>query len=315
MRFSPRIVPRVALGGARASFPPSRRHARRPPRRDGAPARRPRALPARAATVPRPPPAFASRRPEGGGRHPAAASASPPRASRASAARASSSADDDAPPPPPARVAVFVSGGGSNLRALHAAMLDGRVRAEVCCVVTNLPDCGGASWARDRLGVPVLTYPAKKSDPSSGLTAAELVRALEVEHAAEYVCLAGYLRLIPPELCRAFERKMLNIHPALLPAFGGKGMHGMNVHEAVVRSGARVSGPTVHFVNEKFDEGKILAQAVVRVDPGVDAAEDVAAKVLEKEHEIFADALGALVDGRVEFREEDGVPIVREGRG
>ena len=265
------------------------------------------------------PPAFASRRPEGGGRHPAAASASPPppppRASRASAARASSSADDDAPRAPPARVAVFVSGGGSNLRALHAAMLDGRVRAEVCCVVTNLPDCGGASWARDRLGVPVLTYPAKKSDPSSGLTAAELVRALEVEHAAEYVCLAGYLRLIPPELCRAFERKMLNIHPALLPAFGGKGMHGMNVHEAVVRSGARVSGPTVHFVNEKFDEGKILAQAVVRVDPGVDAAEDVAAKVLEKEHEIFADALGALVDGRVEFREEDGVPIVREGRG
>jgi len=278
---------------------------------------RPRAVPARSparvATVPRPPPAFASRRPgraEGGGRHPAAASASPPRrASRASAARASSSADDDAPPRPPARVAVFVSGGGSNLRALHAAMLDGRVRAEVCCVVTNLPDCGGASWARDQLGVPVLTYPAKKSDPSSGLTAAELVRALEVEHAAEYVCLAGYLRLIPPELCRAYEDKMLNIHPALLPAFGGKGMHGHHVHEAVVASGARFTGPTVHFVNEEFDKGKIVAQRTTRVAPG-ETADDVAANVLRLEHEVFSHVVSALVDGRIRFRETDGVPVI-----
>ena len=172
-----------------------------------------------------------------------------------------------APDRPKAKVAVFVSGGGSNLRALHAAMLDGRVHAEVVAVVSNKPDCGGVSWAED-LGIPTLAYPPKKTD-ADGLTPDDLVHQLVDVHGAEYVCLAGYLRLIPPELCRAYERRMLNIHPALLPAFGGKGMHGHHVHEAVVASGARFSGPTVHFVNEKFDEGKILAQRVVPVRAGI----------------------------------------------
>ena len=222
----------------------------------------------------------------------------------------SSSAPRAAAPPrpdrPKAKVAVFVSGGGSNLRALHAAMLDGRVHAEVVAVVSNKPDCGGVSWAED-LGIPTLAYPPKKTD-ADGLTPDDLVHQLVDVHGAEYVCLAGYLRLIPPELCRAYERRMLNIHPALLPAFGGKGMHGHHVHEAVVASGARFSGPTVHFVNEKFDEGKILAQRVVPVRAG-DSPEDVAARVLEQEHVAFAHALGALVDGRVVFR-EDGVPYI-----
>ena len=124
----------------------------------------------------------------------------------------------------------------------------------------------------------------------------------------EYVLLAGYLRLIPPQLCRAYEDKMLNVHPALLPAFGGKGMHGHHVHEAVVASGARFSGPTVHFVNEEFDKGKIVAQRHVDVKPGMDA-DDVAAKVLAEEHLVFAHVTAALVDGRIRFR-EDGVPVI-----
>lgn len=220
--------------------------------------------------------------------------------------RASGGGAAPAPDRPKAKVAVFVSGGGSNLRALHAAMLDGRVHAEVVAVVSNKPDCGGVAWAED-LGIPTLAYPPKKTD-ADGLTPDDLVHQLVDVHGAEYVCLAGYLRLIPPELCRAYERRMLNIHPALLPAFGGKGMHGHHVHEAVVASGARFSGPTVHFVNEKFDEGKILAQRVVPVRAG-DSPDDVAARVLEQEHVVFAHALGALVDGRVVFR-EDGVPYI-----
>ena len=84
------------------------------------------------------------------------------------------------------------------------------------------------------------------------LTPDDLVAELQAA-GVEYVLLAGYLRLIPPQLCRAYEDKMLNVHPALLPAFGGKGMHGHHVHEAVVASGARFSGPTVHFVNEEFE--------------------------------------------------------------
>ena len=104
---------------------------------------------------------------------------------------------------------------------------------------------------------------------------------------------------------------MLNIHPALLPAFGGKGMHGHHVHEAVVDSGARYSGPTIHFVNEEFDKGKIVAQRVVPVLPG-DTPEDVAARVLKEEHKVFPHVVAALVDGRIEFR-DDGVPVIITG--
>ena len=142
---------------------------------------------------------------------------------------------------------------------------------------------------------------------TEGLTPDDLVAELQAA-GVEYVLLAGYLRLIPPQLCRAYEDKMLNVHPALLPAFGGKGMHGHHVHEAVVASGVRFSGPTVHFVNEEFDKGKIVAQRHVDVKPGMDA-DDVAAKVLAEEHLVFAHVAAALVDGRIRFR-EDGVPVI-----
>ena len=270
---------------------------------------------------------------------------------------------------PKGKVAVFVSGGGSNLRALHAAMEDGRVNAHVAVVVSNIPSCGGVEWSKER-GIPTLTYPPKKGEGASiaraththqstrpsvypvirtprpctrgegessrghqghqtlnnynksfqptlfqnlstqhteGLTPDDLVAELQAA-GVEYVLLAGYLRLIPPQLCRAYEDKMLNVHPALLPAFGGKGMHGHHVHEAVVASGARFSGPTVHFVNEEFDKGKIVAQRHVDVKPGMDA-DDVAASVLAEEHLVFAHVTAALVDGRIRFR-EDGVPVI-----
>ena len=178
--------------------------------------------------------------------------------------------------------------------------------------MSNAPDCGGVTWAREN-GVPTLTYPPSKAERerNEGLDPNELVAALERARVS-HVCLAGYLRLIPPELCRRYENKMLNVHPALLPAFGGKGMHGQAVHAAVVASGARFTGPTIHFVNERFDDGKILAQRVVPVLP-TDTPQDVAARVLAEEHRVFPHALAALVEGRVEFR-EDGVPrIVKPG--
>ena len=212
-------------------------------------------------------------------------------------------------PPLKSKVAVFVSGGGSNLRALHSAMRDGRVNASVAVVVSNSEDCGGVRWAREN-DIPTLRYPPTKAEKArgSGLTPSALVSAL-VALDVSFVCLAGYLRLIPAELCQRYENKMLNVHPALLPAFGGKGMHGEAVHEAVVSSGVRVTGPTVHFVNEKFDDGKILAQRVVPVFP-TDTPQEVAARVLKLEHEVFPHALAALVDGRVEFRNEP-VPRLR----
>ncbi|MXV95993.1 MAG: phosphoribosylglycinamide formyltransferase [Gemmatimonadetes bacterium] len=123
---------------------------------------------------------------------------------------------------------------------------------------------------------------------------------LLARHRAEGILLAGFLKLLPAAVCRAYRDRVLNIHPALLPAFGGQGMYGHQVHEAVLRSGATLSGATIHFVNERYDEGRILAQWPVPVGPG-DSADTLAARVLEVEHTLYpaaADALArAVADG------------------
>ena len=123
---------------------------------------------------------------------------------------------------------------------------------------------------------------------------------LLARHRAEGILLAGFLKLLPAAVCRAYRDRILNIHPALLPAFGGQGMYGHHVHEAVLRSGATLSGATIHFVNERYDEGTILAQWPVPVGPG-DSADTLATRVLEVEHTLYpaaADALArAVLDG------------------
>ena len=123
----------------------------------------------------------------------------------------------------------------------------------------------------------------------------EVVELLR-RHGTRGVLLAGFLKLLPSEVCRAWPGRILNIHPALLPAFGGKGMYGHHVHEAVLGSGATVSGPTIHFVNERYDEGRILAQWPVPVEPG-DTAESLAERVLEVEHVLYPAAADALARG------------------
>jgi phosphoribosylglycinamide formyltransferase len=128
------------------------------------------------------------------------------------------------------------------------------------------------------------------------------------EHGVDFVILAGYLKLVPPVLVRAYRRAMLNIHPALLPSFGGHGLYGRRVHEAVLASGARFSGPTVHFVEEEYDTGPILAQAAVEVSP-LDSPAALARRVLAQEHALYPSCVAALVQGRVTWR-EDGVPVM-----
>lgn len=185
------------------------------------------------------------------------------------------------------------------------------MHAEVAVVVSNAPTCSGVAYAQSH-GIPTLTYPAPKADPSAGLTADELVQQLTEEYRADVVVLAGYLKLIPAPLVRAYKRAILNIHPALLPAFGGKGYYGMKVHQAVVASGARFSGPTIHFVDEGYDTGPILAQATVPVYP-TDRPEQVAARVLKEEHKLYPQCVAALCEGRVTWR-HDGVPIMWSAR-
>jgi folate-dependent phosphoribosylglycinamide formyltransferase PurN len=117
------------------------------------------------------------------------------------------------------------------------------------------------------------------------------------------VVLAGWLRLVPEPVVRAYRGRMVNIHPALLPSFGGEGMYGRRVHEAVLRSGARVTGPTVHFVDEAYDEGAIIAQWPVPVREG-DDPERLADRVLEREHRILPEVVAALARGEVRLDEE-----------
>ncbi|GJP41611.1 hypothetical protein CLOM_g1263 [Closterium sp. NIES-68] len=209
-----------------------------------------------------------------------------------------------------ARVAVFVSGGGSNFKAIHAACADGRVNGDVVVVVSDKPECGGWQYARAN-GIPTLAFPVNAKLPPAeqhGLTPDQLLQAMR-QHAVDYIVLAGYLKLLPASLVEAFPRAILNVHPALLPAFGGKGYYGMRVHKAVIASGARVSGPTVHFVDERYDHGPIVAQAVVPVLP-FDDPPALQARVLAQEHRLYARVVAALCDCRVEWR-EDGVPVIR----
>ena len=174
----------------------------------------------------------------------------------------------------PVSVAVLASGGGTNLQALLDALHESSV-ARVARVISNRPDAGALQRAR-RARVPTSVL----RDPGD---AQELLAALDD---AQLVVLAGYLKLVPAPVVARFRGRIINIHPALLPAFGGPGMYGHRVHEAVLASGAHESGATVHFVDEAFDRGEIIAQEKVRIEPG-DTPESLAARVLEAEHRLL----------------------------
>jgi folate-dependent phosphoribosylglycinamide formyltransferase PurN len=135
---------------------------------------------------------------------------------------------------------------------------------------------------------------------TDGDVAAETLAVLD-DHGAQVIFMAGYVRLVPPQVVARFRRGILNIHPALLPGFGGKGMWGHHVHEAVLASGVRLSGPTVHFVDEEYDRGSIVGQWPVPVLPG-DTPETLAARVLKVEHRLYPLAADhvcrALAEGR-----------------
>jgi formyltetrahydrofolate-dependent phosphoribosylglycinamide formyltransferase len=185
-------------------------------------------------------------------------------------------------------VAVAVSGRGSNLEALLRA-IGPEAPARVVLVLSSRPDAPALERAAAR-EIPSVTL----RDPSDSQ---EWLGALE-RHAVDLVVLAGYLRLVPSDVIARFRGRIINIHPALLPSFGGKGMYGRRVHEAVLASGARESGATVHLVDEVYDRGAILGQARVPVFPG-DDPERLAARVLEVEHRLLpAAVLAAAAAGR-----------------
>jgi len=194
------------------------------------------------------------------------------------------------------RIAVFASGGGSNLQSLLDAQdragFDGRIEM----LVSNVAGCGALGRVSGR-GIATFCLPSRGFEGSREEYDARVLEALEKQR-IDLVCLAGYMRILTPILVRPFRDRMLNIHPALLPKYGGAGFYGHHVHEAVLKAGEKESGATVHFVVEKTDAGPILLQGKVPVEPG-DTPESLAARVLRVEHAIYPEAVRLVCAGRV----------------
>ncbi|MDX1577293.1 MAG: phosphoribosylglycinamide formyltransferase [Gemmatimonadota bacterium] len=207
----------------------------------------------------------------------------------------------------PVRVSILASGGGSNFQAL-IDRFEGGSEVRLVGLAASREGTGAEARAR-RHGIAARVIPGDAREREGG-ESDFLARCLD-DWGTELVVLAGYLRLVPAEVVGAFRGRIINIHPALLPAFGGKGMYGSRVHRAVVASGARVSGATVHFVDEAYDRGPIIAQWPVPVLSG-DTPQALAGRVLEIEHRLLPAVVRALARGRVRLSEEGQVRWVEE---
>jgi len=190
------------------------------------------------------------------------------------------------------RLGILLSGRGSNFIAIAEAIREGRLTGcEIAVVLSNVPDAGGLDAAR-QMGLPAIAIPSagrKRAEHD-----AEMVAALR-EHRVDLVCLAGYMRIISGAFVSAFPNRILNIHPALLPAFPG-----LEAQTQAWEYGAKVAGCTVHFVDEAVDHGPIILQKVVPVEDG-DTPETLAARILEQEHVAYAEGIGRVVSGEYEL--------------
>lgn len=198
------------------------------------------------------------------------------------------------------RIAVFISGGGSNLQALIDGSKAGILSAKIVWVVSSSAKTYGLTRAENE-DIETFVFKPKKY-PSPEAAAEDLLSKLQ-ERKIDYIALAGYLKLLPSSVVAAYSKHIVNIHPALLPKYGGKGMYGHHVHEAVLASGDKESGVTIHLVDEIYDHGKILDQARVPVLPD-DTPDSLAARVLEQEHKLYPRALNKLISGEYGANDE-----------
>jgi phosphoribosylglycinamide formyltransferase-1 len=195
--------------------------------------------------------------------------------------------------PAPLRIAVLLSGEGTSLENLFEQIDVGAVPAEVVLVVASKPSAGGLARAQRR-GVPAVAVPRKKyPDPGAFNDALHAVLA---DYEIDLVALLGFLS--PFETRGRFDGRALNVHPALIPAFSGKGFYGRRVHEAVLASGVRYSGATVHFVDAEYDHGPIILQEPVEVRDD-DTADSLAARVQEAERRLVPEAIRLFSAGRL----------------
>ncbi len=193
------------------------------------------------------------------------------------------------------KVGVLVSGGGTNLQAIMDRCADGSLNAEVVAVISNIETAYALERAR-RAGVSAV-FIDHRAYPDRAAFDRVVIAKLR-EHGVELVALAGYMRITTDEFVDAFAGRIMNIHPALIPAFCGKGMHGLRVHQAALDYGVKITGCTVHFVTKEVDAGPIIIQRAVRVMDD-DTAETLSARVLQQEHEAYSEAIGLFAAGRL----------------
>ena len=194
------------------------------------------------------------------------------------------------------KVCVFASGGGSNFRALIDAHNAGKFESEISLLITNNSGCGAVEIAREhRIKTEHISRKIYEDlcDEEYDDVFINVLR----ENGIDFIVLAGYMKKIPDVVVDKFERRIINIHPALLPKFGGEGMYGMNVHRAVIEAGEKESGITIHYVNKEYDRGEIILQERLSLNDG-ETAESLQRRVLELEHRYLAEVIRMMEIGK-----------------
>ena len=195
------------------------------------------------------------------------------------------------------RLGCLASGGGTNLQAIIDAAASGELHADVAVVISNNSTSGALRRARNA-GIPGF-HLSEATHPEDAALDRAILGTLQ-DHGVDVVVLAGYMKMLGPAVLSRYEGRVLNVHPALLPKFGGKGMYGMRVHEAVLAAGESITGATVHVVGAEYDNGPVVAQSEVAVLPD-DTAESLSARVLEREHELLVETLQKVASGEIDL--------------
>ncbi|MBN2406574.1 MAG: phosphoribosylglycinamide formyltransferase [Elusimicrobia bacterium] len=193
------------------------------------------------------------------------------------------------------RIAVFVSGSGTNLQSLIDSCKTGFIPGNIVLVISSNPGAYALRRA-EKNGIETAVVVRKDFGDKENFSAAilEILKGKDIN----LICLAGFLQQLGGNIIREYERRIINIHPALLPDFGGRGMYGMRVHEAVIKSKAEYSGCTVHYVDEEYDHGPVIMQKRVAVEEN-DTPETLAEKVLKEEHKLYPEAVRKFALGQI----------------
>lgn len=197
------------------------------------------------------------------------------------------------------KLAVFVSGRGSNLLSIVSRIKSGTLKAKISAVVSDRVECKALRFAAKE-NIPSYIV-SNCVEENFSINYNQLIEILSKEK-IDLIVLAGFLKKIPNNLIKKYKNKIINIHPALLPSFGGKGMYGIKVHKAVFNSSAKITGPTVHFVDEIYDNGKIIDQRAVNIGD-VKSAEEIAKRVLKLEHQLLPEVIRKFSENKIKITE------------